>query len=223
MPNSLHVTCVKVYIYISLFWRCYCKCGVLGKQFFFLSLSLFFFFFQKSICYSKLFWHYFRSGIGQAHNKCKKQNVQYSLHCWSDPSLQCLKMSQRPDAWIHFSWFAQANWSAPQVTRWSKKSHEWWPIVYTNYMSLHNHFDCEGCVSPHARAVSIENLVIWKGSSQLTFKAFGFFALYIYIYRYTCIFFLWLTQCSYISPERTFVNVLTSTEWRSVIFFCLPL
>ena len=185
MQNSLHVTCVKVYIYISLFWRYYCKCGVLGKQFF--SLSFFFFFlFQKSICNNNLFWHYFRSGIGSAHNKCKKKNVQYSLHCSSDLSLQSRWVSQRLDAWIHFFWFAQANWLALQVTRWSKESHESWPIVYTNYMSLHNHFDCEGCVSPHARAVSIENLVIWKGSSQLTFKVFIFFplALYIYIYIY---------------------------------------
>ena len=189
MQNSLHVTCVKVYIYISLFWRCYCKCGVLGKQFFSLSLSLsFFFFFQKSICNNNLFWHYFRSGIGSAHNKCKKKNVQYSLHCSSDPSLQSRRVSQRWDAWIHFFWFAQANWLALQVTRWSKESHESWPIVYTNYMSLHNHFDCEGCVSPHARAVSIENLVIWKGSSQLTFKVF-IFSLLLYIHIYIYIFF----------------------------------
>ena len=81
----------------------------------------------------------------------------------------------------------------------------------TNYISLHYHFDCEGCVTSHARAVSIENLVIWKGSSQLTFKDFLCFALYIYIYIY--IFFLWLTLCSYISLEITFVNFLTSTEW----------
>ena len=108
------------------------------------------------------------------------KNVQYSLHCSSDPSLQSLKMSQRPDAWIHFSWFAQANWSALQVTRWSKESHESW--IFANYISLHYHFDCEGCVTSRARAVSIENLVIWKGSSQLTFKDFFCFALYIYIY-----------------------------------------
>ena len=57
-----------------------------------------------------------------------------------------------------------------------------WPIVDTNYISLHYHFDCEGCVTSHARAVSIENLVIWKGSSQLTFKDFFCFALYIYIF-----------------------------------------
>ena len=194
MQNSLHVTCVKVYIYISLFWRCYCKCGVLGKQFFFLSLSLslfFFFFFQKSICNNNLFWHYFRSGIGSAHNKCKKKNVQYSLHCSSDLSLQSRRVSQRLEAWIHFFWFAQANSSALQVTRWSKESHESWLIVYTNYMSLHNHFDCEGCVSPHARAVSIENLVIWKGSSQLTFKVFIFFPLALYTYIYIFFFCDW--------------------------------
>ena len=124
-------------------------------------------------------------------------------------------MSQRSDAWIHFSWFAQANWSALQVTRWSKESHESWTIFDTNYISLHYHFDCEGCVTSHARAVSIENLVIWKGSSQLTFKDFFCFALYIYIYI------LWLTLCSYISLEITFANFLTSTEWRSVIFFFL--
>ena len=129
-------------------------------------------------------------------------------------------MSQRSDAWIHFSWFAQANWSALQVTRWSKESKESWPVVDTNYISLHYHFDCEGCVTSHARAVSIENLVIWKGSSQLTFKDFFCFALYIYIYIF---FFLWLTLCSYISLEITFVNFLTSTEWRSVIFFLFTL
>ena len=204
MQNSLHVTCVKVYIYISLFWRCYCKCGVLGKQFFFLSLSLFFFFFflfQKSICYYNLFRLYFRSGKGSAHNKCKKKNVQYSLHCSSDPSLQSQRVSQRRDAWIHFSWFAQANWWSLQVTRWSKESQESWPIVYTNYMSLHNHFDCKGCVSPHARAVSIENLVIWKGSSQLTFKVFIFsLLLYIhtYIYIYTFFFVIETVQLHFI-------------------------
>ena len=130
-------------------------------------------------------------------------------------------MSQRSDAWIHFSWFGQANWSALQVTRWSKESHESWTIFDTNYISLHYHFDCEGCVTSRARAVSIENLVIWKGSSQLTFKDFFCFALYIYIYIY--FFFLWLTLCSYISLEITFVNFLTSTEWRSVIFFLFTL
>ena len=185
MQNSLHVTCVKVYIYISLFWRCYCKCGVLGRQFFFLSLSLFFFFsfffLQKSMRYYNLFWNYFRSGIGSAHNKGKKQNAQYSLHFSSDPSLQFLKLSQRIDAWIHCSWFAQANWSALQVTRWSKESHGSWPIVDTNYISLHYHFDCEGYVTSRARAVSIDNLVIWKGSLQLTFQVFVLFC-FIYIY-----------------------------------------
>ena len=70
MRNSLHVTCVKVYIYISLFWRCYCKCGVFGRQFFFFP---FFFFFSKKafVIEYNLFWHYLRSGIGSAHNKCK--------------------------------------------------------------------------------------------------------------------------------------------------------
>ena len=185
-----------------------------------LSLSLSLFFFQKSICNNNLFWNYFRSGIGSAHNKCKKKNVQYSLHRSSDSSLQSRRVSQRWDAWIHFFWFAQANWWSLQVTRWSKESHESWPIVYTNYMSLHNHIDCEGCVSPHARAVSIENLVIWKGSLQLTFKVFIFsLLLYINIYIF---FFLWLKLCSYISLEITFVNFLISTEWRSVIFFFLP-
>ena len=123
-------------------------------------------------------------------------------------------MSQRSDAWIHFSWFGQANWSALQVTRWSKESHESW--IFANYISLHYHFDCEGCVTSRARAVSIENLVIWKGSSQLTFKDFFLFC---FIYIYICI--LWLTLCSYISLEITFANFLTSTEWRSVIFFFL--
>ena len=151
-----------------------------NNYFFFLSL---FFFFQKSIFYYKLFWHYFRSGIGSAHNKCKKKNIQYSLHCSSDSSLQSKRKSQRRDAGIHSFWFAQANWWSLQVTRWSKESHESWPIVYTNYMSLHNHFDCKGCVSPHARAVSIENLVIWQGSSQLTFRGFVLFCfIYIYIF-----------------------------------------
>ena len=49
MRNSLHVTSVKVYIYISLFWRCYCKCGVFGRQFFFF---LFFFFPKKHLLLS---------------------------------------------------------------------------------------------------------------------------------------------------------------------------
>ena len=124
MWNSLQVMCVKVYIYISLFWKYYCKCGVLGKQFFF-----FFLLFWKY----NLLWHYFRSGIGSASNKCKKK-IRYSLHCSSDPSLQSVIVLQRWDAWMHFSWFAQANWSALQVTRWSKESHESWPIVDTNYI-----------------------------------------------------------------------------------------
>ena len=170
--------CVKAYIYISLFWKYYCKCGVLGKQFFFFLL----------LWKYNLLWHYFRSGIGSASNKCKKK-IRYSLHCSSDPSLQSVIVLQRWDAWMHFSWFAQANWSALQVTRWSKESHESWTIFDTNYISLHYHFDCEGCVTSRARAVSIENLVIWKGSSQLTFKDF-FFLLYIYsIYIYIYIYF----------------------------------
>ena len=72
--------------------------------------------------------------------------------------------------------------------------------------------------------VKVENLVIWKGTSQLTFKVFGFFCLKknIYIYIYIYIYILWLTLCSYISLEITFANFLTSTEWRSVISFCLP-
>ena len=129
-------------------------------------------------------------------------------------------MLQRLDAWIHFSWFAQANWSALQVTRWSKESKESWPVVDTNYISLHYHFDCEGCVTSHARAVSIENLVIWKGSSQLTFKDFFLFC-FIYIYFFcVCV---WLTPCSDISLEIRFVNFLTSTGWRSVFFFLFTL
>ena len=63
--------------------------------------------------------------------------------------------------------------------------------------------------------VKVENLVIWKGTSQLTFKVFGFFFALKKIYIYI----LWLILCSYISLEITFVNFLTSTEWRSVIFF----
>ena len=131
MWNALHVTCVKDYIYISLFWRCYCKCGVLSRYSFFFLFFFFFFFFQKSICYYNLFRHYFRSGIGSAQNKCKKKNVQYSLHFSSDPSLQSRRKLQRRTASIHFSWFAQANWWSLQVTRWSKESHESWPIVYS--------------------------------------------------------------------------------------------
>ena len=182
MRNSLQVTCVKVYIYISLLWRCYCKCGIFGRQFFFLS-HLFFFFFPKSICYYNLFWHYFRSGIGSAHNKCKRKNAQYLLHCSSDPSPQSLKASQRLDTWIHSFWFAQSNWLARQVTRWSKELHESWPIVDTKYVSLHYHFDCEGYVTSRARAVSIENLVIWKDGSQLTFKVF---VLFCFMYLFFC-------------------------------------
>ena len=70
--------------------------------------------------------------------------------------------------------------------------------------------------------VKVENLVIWKGTSQLTFKVFGFFCFKKNIYIYIYIYILWLTLCSYISLEITFVNFLTSTEWRSVISFCLP-
>ena len=159
---------------------------------YFFFLFFFFFFFQKSICYYNLFWNYFRSGTGSAHNKCKKKNVQYSLHCSSDLSLQSRRKSQRWDAWIHSFWFAQANWWSLQVTRWSKESNESWPIVDTNYISLHYHFDCEGCVTSHARAVSIENLVIWKGSSQLTFKDFFCFALYIYIYIFFVLLYIYI-------------------------------
>ena len=136
-------------------------------------------------------WHYFRSGIGSASKKCKKK-IRYSLHCSSDPSLQSVIVLQRWDAWMHFSWFAQANWSALQVTRWSKESHESWPIVDTNYIYiyiyiLHYHLDCRGCVISHARAVSIANLVmIRKGSSQLTFRFFFvYIRVYIYIHIYT--------------------------------------
>ena len=131
--------------------------------------------------YYNLFWNYFRSGIGSAHNKGKKQNAQYSLQFSSDPSLQFMWLLQRIDAWIHCSWFAQANSSALQVPRWSKESHGSWPIVDTNYISLHYHFDCEGYVTSRARAVSIDNLVIWKGSLQLTFQVFVLFC-FIYIY-----------------------------------------
>ena len=113
MWNSLHVMCVKV-----PFWRYYCKCGVLGKQFFFFSFVFFFLIVFKY----NLLSHYFRSRIVSACNKCKKK-LRYSLHCSSDPSLQSLMVSQRLDAWIHFSWFAQVNWSALQVSRWSKKNH----------------------------------------------------------------------------------------------------
>ena len=78
MQNSLHVTCVKVYIYISLFWRCYCKCGVLGKQLFFLSLSLFFFF-------KKAFFiiNYFdiTLGVGQTQPTTNVKRKIYNTHC----------------------------------------------------------------------------------------------------------------------------------------------
>ena len=82
MQNSLHVTCVKVYIYISLFWRCYCKCGVLGKQFFFLSLSLFFFFF---FFFKKAFVNitYFdiTLGVGQVQPTTNLKRKMYNTHC----------------------------------------------------------------------------------------------------------------------------------------------
>ena len=82
MQNSLHVTCVKVYIYISLFWRCYCKCGVLGKQFFFLSLSLFFFFF---FYFKKAFviitYFDFTLGVGKAQPTTNVKRKMYNTHC----------------------------------------------------------------------------------------------------------------------------------------------
>ena len=165
MRNSLHVTCVKVYIYISLFWRCYCKCGVFGRQFFF---SFFFLFSKKHLLLSITCFE-ITLGVRWAQPTTNVKNAQYLLQSSSDPSLQSLSASQRLTAWIHSFWFAQANWSALQVTRWSKESQESWPIGDTNYLSLHYHFDCEGFVTSRARAVSIENLVIWKGSSRLTF------------------------------------------------------
>ena len=60
--------------------------------------------------------------------------------------------------------------------------------------------------------------ILWyeRAVCSLLFKFLFCFALYIYIYTY--IFFLWLTLCSYISLEIMFVNLLTSTKWRSVIF-----
>ena len=62
-----------------------------------------------------------------------------------------------------------------------------------------------------------------KGQFAAYFSSFCFVLLYIYIYIYTYIFFLWLTLCSYISLEIMFVNLLTSTKWRSVIFFLFTL
>ena len=117
---------------------------------------------------------------------------------------------QRLDAWIHFSWFAQANWSALQVTRWTKKNHTNRDQSLTRTICfLHYHLDCRGYVISHARAVSIANLVmIRKGSSQLL----DFFCLYtciyicIYIYIYIYIHFFKLTLCSNISSEIAFDN-----------------
>ena len=37
-------------------------------------------------------------GVGRLSPQKTNKNVQYSLHCSSDPSLQSLKVSQRPDA-----------------------------------------------------------------------------------------------------------------------------
>ena len=170
MWNSLHVMCVKVYIYISLFWKYYCKCGVLGKQFFFFLL----------LWKYNLLWHYFRSGIGSASNKCKKK-IRYSLHCSSDPSLQSVIVLQRWDAWMHFSWFAQANWSALQVTRWSKESHESWPIVDTNYKIF--------TLSPwlsRLRYISRSRCKYCKpcDDKEGQFAAFRFFFVYIRVYIY---------------------------------------
>ena len=85
MRNSLHVTCVKVYIYISLFWRCYCKCGVLGKQLFFLSLSLSFLFFFFSSFFKKAFVIIISFDItlevGQAKPTTNVKKKMYNTHC----------------------------------------------------------------------------------------------------------------------------------------------
>ena len=84
MQNSLHVTCVKVYIYISLFWRCYCECGVLGKQFFFLSLSLFFFlflFFYFKKAFVIITYFDFTLGVGKAQPTTNVKRKMYNTHC----------------------------------------------------------------------------------------------------------------------------------------------
>ena len=159
----------SLYLY-SLFWKYYCKCGVLGKQFFFFSL----------LWKYNLLWHYFRSGIGSASNKCKKK-IRYSLHCSSDPSLQSVIVLQRWDAWMHFSWFAQANWSALQVTRWSKESHESWPIVDTNY----KFFTLSPWLS-RLRYISRSRCKYCEpcDDKEGQFAAFRFFFVYIRVYIY---------------------------------------
>ena len=70
--------CVKDYIYISLFWRCYCKGGVLGKQLFFLPLFFFSFFFKKAFVIITYFD--ITLGVGQAKPTTNVKKM-YNTHC----------------------------------------------------------------------------------------------------------------------------------------------
>ena len=78
MRNSLHVTCVKVYIYISLFWRCYCKCGVFGRQFFFFP---FFFFFPKKHLLLSITYFDITLGVGQAQPTTNVKEKMHNTYC----------------------------------------------------------------------------------------------------------------------------------------------
>ena len=186
--------CVKVYIYISLFWKYYCKCGVLGKQFFF-------FFCFESITYFDITF-----GVGQAQPP-KNVKKKYDTHCTVrlihlySPSWCC---SVQTHGYTFLDLHKQTDRLYKLLDDQKNHTNRDQSLTLTIYF-LHYHLDCRGCVISHARAVSIANLVmIRKGSSQLTFTIF--FCLYTCIYIYIYIHFFKLTLCSNISSEIAFDN-----------------
>ena len=163
--------CVKAYIYISLFWRCYYKCGVFGKQFFFfffVFLSFFLsFFFEKKLIVNKynLFWHYFRSGIGSTYNKCKKMYkthcIVHLIHLYSP--WRCRRVETHECTFLDLD--KQTDRLYKLLDDQKNHTNRDQSLTLTKCF-LHYHLDCRGCVISRARAVSIANLVmIRKGSS----------------------------------------------------------